>query len=228
MADTAAAITEWQEVPRPMKSATYNNYSLADSSDLFPSDSLSQREAVSLAPSNPPSPPPTKSPTHKSAQSSKYCEHLNTQYDGTVEAIRNRSPEPKNGLTPALDTTQSFHQSKRKASQFSLRSLTKSLSKRPRLVAFRQWAINFYHGSSRRLSEAYHRLKYHRQGHSGEPGAWRSMRRRHRRGDGERGNPCDQPYGEFKYDQGAPGNQEWWKDGVTKYRAPSWMFHSKQ
>ncbi|EXV00868.1 hypothetical protein X797_005880 [Metarhizium robertsii] len=144
-------------------------------------------------------------------------------YDGTIDADR-RSPEPKDGPTFAR-AAQTFS-SKRKASQFSLRSLTKSLSKRPRLVAFRQWAVNIYHDSSRRLTEAYRRLKHQRR--FGEFRAWTGIGRRR-----QRPQPADdvkdksaQPYGVFKYESG-PGNQEWWKDGVTRYRAPSWMFRAK-
>ncbi|KHN97992.1 uncharacterized protein MAM_04381 [Metarhizium album ARSEF 1941] len=223
MADTAAAITEWQGISRPIKSATYNNYSLTNSSDLFPSDSLSQREVVSLAPSSPLSEPSAR----ESTQNPQHVKPLNAQYDGTVDPGRNTSPEPNNGLAPALDAAQTFHQSKRKASQFSLRSLTRSLSKRPRLVALRQWAANVYHGSSRRLSKAYHRLKHQRRTHFGEFGAWRGIgQRRQQAADDAKGSP-DQPYGVFEYDNGPRVNQEWWKDGVTRYRAPSWMFRGK-
>ncbi|KAG8407103.1 hypothetical protein J3458_020597 [Metarhizium acridum] len=158
MADAAAAITEWQGISRPVKSATYNNYSLADSSDLFPSDSLSQRGDFSLSPSSPPSQQSARGPAQHAQD---YFKPLDSQYDGTVDADRNRSPEPKDGLT--FTATQTFHRSKRKVSQLSLRSLTRSLSKRPRLMAFRQWAANVYHDSSRRLSGAYHRLKYQRK-----------------------------------------------------------------
>lgn len=224
MADTAAAITEWQDGSRPIKFSSYNNYSLADSSDLFPSDSLSQREDVSLTPSSPPSLPLQPPRSQRSAHHSEEPDILDNQYDGAVDASRNRSPEPKNGLTPAIDVSQPFYQSKRKASQFSLRSLTKSLSKRPRMIALRQWARNVYNESSRRIGEAYHRLKHQRHPHLGEFGTRNPKGRRQQPVEAPRGKAA-RPYGEFEFEKGAQGDHEWWKEGVTKYRAPSWMFH---
>lgn len=224
MADAAAAITEWQDGSRPIKSSTYNNYSLADSSDLFPSDSLSQREDASLSPSSPPSPLFQPPRARRSAQHSEDPDNLDTQYDGAVDASRNISPEPKNGPTSAIDVSQSFYQSKRKASQFSLRSLTKSLSKRPRMIALRQWARNVYKGSSRRISEAYHRIKCQRHAHSADFGTQKPNVGRQQRADAPKVKSA-RPYGVFEYEKSGEGNQEWWKEGVTKYRAPSWMFH---
>lgn len=215
VADTAAAITEWHGATAPKKSARAHNFGLADHSDLFPSDSLSQRDDFSLAPSSRPSLPSEPGPTHRSAQTPKHADDLDTQYDGTVDPSRNRSPEPKNGLTTALGAPPLSQRAKRKASVFSLWGLTRSFSKRPKVVAFRQWATNVYRGSSRRISNAYDRLRYQRQTHFSELGPWKGMRRRRpvqpRKGTVAGGD------GVFEYEKDPNGNGEWWTHGVGRY-----------
>lgn len=41
--EAKAAISGWQDEPRPLKRLSYNHYELADSSDVLPCDSMSQR-----------------------------------------------------------------------------------------------------------------------------------------------------------------------------------------
>ncbi|KAG6035627.1 hypothetical protein E4U41_006005 [Claviceps citrina] len=250
VADTAAAITEWQDASQPLKTMVYNNYALTDSSELFPSDSLSQRDNVSLSPSTlPPATPPSHVPaaaaaaaaaaatatttasatSEASSESFTRLNNLGHQYDGTREARRNGSPEVKYRPAPALDgATHPFHSSKRKASTFSLRSLTRSFTKRRRLVAIRHWASKVYHRSSRRLTEAYRRFKNH--DHDQMPptrvaGSWDSH------AHGQAANPLDGSGDDKPRGSNAVigferrrRSEDWWKDGVSRYRAPSGMF----
>ncbi|QPH16253.1 hypothetical protein C2857_000851 [Epichloe festucae Fl1] len=232
VADTAAAITEWQDAGEPLRKVTYNNYALADSSELFPSDSLSQQQEddFSLSPSTPPS--AAMDPTAASCTSSHDSDALNNlghQYDGTLDARRDGSPEVKHGPAPALDgSSRPFHPSKRKASTFSLRSLTRSLTKRRRLAAIRQWASRVYHTSSRRLVEAYRRFK--KQHHQMRPGANGPWDHGHpARGEAPAQSVNREPKGSnavFEFER-RRRSEDWWKDGVSRYRAPSGMFAKK-
>lgn len=237
VADTAAAITEWQDAGEPLRKVTYNNYALADSSELFPSDSLSQQQQeqqereddFSLSPSTPPSPAmdPTATSCCTSSHDSDALNNLGHQYDGTLDARRNGSPEVKHRPAPALDgSSRPFQPSKRKASTFSLRSLTRSLTKRRRLAAIRQWASRVYHTSSRRLAEAYHRFKKQHQ-QRGRPGANGPWDHGHpARGQGAAQSENGEPKGSnavFEFER-QRRSEDWWKDGVSRYRAPSGMF----
>ncbi|KAG6008019.1 hypothetical protein E4U54_008757 [Claviceps lovelessii] len=259
VADTAAAITEWQNANQPLRKMTYNNYALTDSSELFPSDSLSQKDSVSLSPS---SPPPTPSGTGSAAARVRATAtatatetattsrealdglySLGHQYDGILEARRNGSSEVKYRPPRALNgTTPPFSSSKRKASTFSLRSLTRSLTKRRRLAAIRHWASKVYHKSSRRLTEAYRRFKSHHQMPSaGFNKPWNHEQQNQEGGGGGAGGGGggggiaaahldgvqeDKPRGSnaiFGFER-QRRSEDWWKDGVSRYRAPSGMF----
>ncbi|KAG5913504.1 hypothetical protein E4U42_001110 [Claviceps africana] len=254
VADTAAAITEWQDASEPLKRMAYNNYALADSSELFPSDSLSQQDDASLSPSSPPPTPPGNRPvtTRVKATATSIAKakktattattssealdgfvNLGHQYDGILEARRNASSEVKYRPAPALNgMPHPFSSSKRKASTFSLRSLTRSLTKRRRLMAIRHWASKVYHKSSRRLTEAYRRFKSHHQTHPARVhGPWdrgqqqqQQQRDRAAKSIGDSGD--DQPRGSnaaFGFER-QRRSEDWWKDGVSRYRAPSGMF----
>ncbi|KAK2591624.1 hypothetical protein QQS21_010693 [Conoideocrella luteorostrata] len=229
IADATAAITEWQDASQPLKRGTYHNYSLADSTELFPSDSLSQRDDVSLSPSSPPLITSDLLPTSQSTETTSALRNLDDQYDGALDSRRNGSPEVKRTIAPALDgASHSFHPSKRKASTFSLRSLTRSLAKRRRLTTIRQWAGSVYRNSARRIKEAYRKIKYRHQtpledvvgsGAGPGPGAFRGNE-----------HPISSPNGKpegsnrmFAFDR-SRRSEDWWKDGVSRYRAPSGMF----
>jgi hypothetical protein len=140
-----------------------------------------------------------------------------------MEAGRDQSPDPRHGPAPALDASQ---RGKRKASQFSLRSLTRSLSKRPRVAAFRQWAVNVYRGGSRRLRRVYRCFKHPRETHSYERETRKIGKRIKGLVDAAK-DKTKEAHGAFEYGKETHVNQEWWKDGVKKYRAPSWMFRNK-
>ncbi|KAG5973626.1 hypothetical protein E4U55_000373 [Claviceps digitariae] len=243
VADTAAAITEWQDASRPLRKVTYNNYALTDSSELFPSDSLSQKDSVSLSPSSPPPTPPGRGPetargeaTAAATTSSEALDGLYSighQYDGIIEARRNGSSEVKYRPALALNgMSHPFSSSKRKASTFSLRSLTRSLTKRRRLAAIRHWASRVYQKGSRRLTEAYRRFKSHHQTPAAEVNrSWSHGAQQHQ---GQEKIAADPPVkSEDDRPEGSNAvigferqrrSEDWWKDGVSRYRAPSGMF----
>ncbi|KAG5931682.1 hypothetical protein E4U53_001654 [Claviceps sorghi] len=248
VADTAAAITEWQDASEPLKRMTYNNYALADSSELFPSDSLSQQDDASLSPSSPPPTPPGNdaATTREKATATATAEatatsssealdgfvSLGHQYDGILEARRNASSEVKYRPALALNgMPHPFSSSKRKASTFSLRSLTRSLTKRRRLTAIRHWASRVYHKSSRRLTEAYRRFRSHHQTPpAGGNGPWdrgqQQQQQQHRAAKSLGDSGDDKPSGSnaaFGFER-QRHSEDWWKDGVSRYRAPSGMF----
>lgn len=112
------------------------------------------------------------------------------------------------------------YQSKRKASTFSLRSLTKSLSKRPRL-GFRKWAHSVLNEGSRRLSLAKAR--------------WRNRQDREERSfNVRRVHRCQNQHAEplkdrdgktadvFASERCLEKAEEWWKDGTERYHAHKW------
>ncbi|KAG6004424.1 hypothetical protein E4U21_001092 [Claviceps maximensis] len=234
VADTAAAITEWQDASQPLRKMTYNNYALTDSSELFPSDSLSQNDNVSLSPSSPPPTPLDDGPAATTATTSSEAldgsYSLGHQYDGILEARRNGSSEVKYRPAPALNgMPRALSSSKRKASTFSLRSLTRSLTKRRRLVAIRDWASKVYHKSSRRLTEAFRRFKSHPQmspARASKPWGDGQQRRQRIAANPLAKSQDDKPKGSspvFGFER-QRRSEDWWKDGVSRYRAPSGMF----
>ena len=112
---------------------------------------------------------------------------------------------------------------KRKASHFSLSSLSKSLSKRPRL-GFRKWASSVIQNGSRRLSIAKQKLKEHAEMERREFAAWKAQRRRAR---ADAAAEKEKQSAAFTKDQHKDG-EEWWKDGAgSKFHAPRWMTFPK-
>ncbi|KAG6041766.1 hypothetical protein E4U39_006359 [Claviceps sp. Clav50 group G5] len=240
VADTAAAITEWQDASKPFRKLPYNNYELAESSELFPSDSLSQQGNVSPSPSTrPPIPPSRVVPEGRRATTSttttatptssiEALDSLGHQYDGILEARRKRTSEIKyRPAAPALGgTSHPLTSSKRKASTFSLRSLTRSLKKKRRLTAIRHWASKVYQRSSLRLTEAYRKLKsHHPMRHASFSGPWDRQQKqqpaiqaRDTNDDKARGSNAV-----FGFER-QRRSEDWWEDGVSRYRAPSGMF----
>ncbi|KAL6898205.1 hypothetical protein GGI43DRAFT_87969 [Trichoderma evansii] len=128
--EVITAITQWQGQLRP-RVASYNKYQLSESAEILPSDSASQQHSptgVQFLLSTPVSAKSKGELTWGSA------EHLKGQLDGTHEAV-NRAESLDPALrSPDAPTTHGHphRQSKRKASVFSLHSLTSSLSKRSR------------------------------------------------------------------------------------------------
>lgn len=227
IADAAAAITEWQDAVRPLKKSAFNNYSLADSSDLFPSDSLSQQQAdrsLSLLTASSPFSDVTRE--SGASDTSDTPQSLINQYDGVLDAPGSESPVLKPPvIRPVLDDPfRPSKPSKRKASIFSIRSVTKSWAKRRRLSGFRRWAGNMYRSSSRRLIEAYRKLKHGRsQAHLRHPGRPRNDGSDEGLTAPSRGN-SESGQGPFRFNGDSQTDSTWWEEGTRCYRAPSGMF----
>lgn len=213
--DAIAAITQWQGQLRP-RVASYNKYQLSESAEVLPGDSASQQPSptgVHFLPSTP-----------ASAKSKGGLTHIKGQLDGTHEATSQvESPDPASRSSSAPGTHgHPPRQSKRKASAFSLRSLTNSLSKRPRFD-IRKWASEFYRQGSQRLNMA--RLKWRHQTRQ-DRGIFEAWRARHRRADqntfpGQEETKKD--HGAFLIERKVCSNEDWWRDGVSRYEAPKWM-----
>jgi hypothetical protein len=152
------------------------------------------------------------------------AEHMKAQLDGTNEAT---DPVVSPDATSRSSSAPANHghphrQYKRKASVFSLRSLTSSLPKRPRFD-IRKWASNFYRQGSQRLNMA--RLKWRHQTRQ-DRGVFEAWRARHRRVAQEMSNDQEglkKDYGTFSTERKECSNEDWWRDGVKRYEAPKWM-----
>lgn len=218
--EATAAISGWQDEPRPTKRPAYNQYELADSSEVLPGDSLSQRL----------SPPPLEfeplasaisgcaSPSDGSATTWESLQRLKGQYDGPADPQRPKGPGSASSPPPRPN--------KRSASQFSLRSLTRSFSKRPRLRGIRKLASHVYRGGGRRLTLACHKWRLQKEQERRQFEAWKANRRRERPADPLKGK-SEPGFGTFSLERGRYGNEEWWQEGVAKYQAPSWMLFQK-
>ncbi|KAK3182346.1 hypothetical protein K4F52_006349 [Lecanicillium sp. MT-2017a] len=107
---------------------------------------------------------------------------------------------------------------KRKASHFSLNSLSKSFSKRPRL-GFRKWASSVIQQGSRRLSIAKQKLKEHAEMEKRDFAAWRAQRRRARSDAACEKEKVDAAFTKAQHENG----EEWWKEEAGRFHAPRWM-----
>ncbi|KAL7921640.1 hypothetical protein ACQKWADRAFT_294859 [Trichoderma austrokoningii] len=214
MEDAIAAIAKWQGQLQP-RAASYNKYQLSESAELLPSDSASQQPSPSGVHFLPSTPASAKS---KGGLTWGSAEHIKGQLDGTHEATHQaESPDPAVISSSAPDRP-----SKRKASAFSLRSLTDSFSKRPRFD-IRKWASTFYRQGSQRLNMA--RLKWRHQTRP-DRGIFEAWRARHRRAAQNMSADQEEPEkdcGTFATERKVCSNEDWWKDGVSRYEAPKWL-----
>lgn len=220
MEEAITAIAEWQGQLRP-RVASYGKYQLLESTEVLPSDSASQQQGSSGARLPLLTPSSTKDTAGLTWGSVGL---INGQYDGVHEANNElESPDPimRPPSTPA-NREHPHKQSKRKASAFSLHSLTNPLSKHPRF-GLRKWASNVYQQGSQRLSLA--RLKWIRPARQ-DRRMFEAWRMRHR-GTNQEVSPCkekaDRNSGLFSSERRVCANEDWWKDGVSRYEAPKWM-----
>lgn len=129
------------------------------------------------------------------------------------------SPCPSDEVPPSP-----LRKLKRKASQFSLKSITEPFSKRPRL-GLRKWAASVCREGSRRFSIARQKWKHQTEVEKRDFAAWKAARRRSRPADPLIGK-SEKGFGVFSFDRVKHGGEEWWQEGVSKYQAPKWMvFH---
>ncbi|PWI70551.1 hypothetical protein PCL_12950 [Purpureocillium lilacinum] len=209
--EASAAISEWRGEPWSNKEAPYNHYELTDSSEVLPGDSLSQRAS------------PNRSESANGSLSIKYQDPLRAEAQGPGSPA---AAAPQAACQATKESTRGpDHQTKRKASQFSLRSLSRSFTKRPRLTGLRRFANTVYRGGSRRLSRAYHKWKHQNEVERKQFEAWRANRRREHPADPL--NKSEKGFGVFSFEKSRYGDEEWWKEGVAKYQAPPWMLFQK-
>lgn len=137
--DATVAISEWQDAARPFRHCIRNKYALEDGSELLPSDSLSQRDELSTSSHHSPTSTIARQQWDEELDVVEDRQPVQDQYDGAGEVQHPSSPNADH-VSPAIvdDGLHPIHRSKRKASQFSLRSLTRSFTKRPRLVEIRE------------------------------------------------------------------------------------------
>lgn len=222
IADAEAAANEWQGESRHGRKRTdsYGQYELADSCEVLPVDSLSQQGASteSLAVVTPAQKIPASSKTRKPSEVTfSQPSAANRQFDGIGDSHPTESPDP---LREPPRLSDRLRDGKRSASHFSLRSLTESLSKRPRL-GIRKLAASVVQSSRRVITQVRQNVR-----HQYNQGKRNSQSRRSKRrqipaaGDPECASSTE--LGPFVEQKKRHKNEEWWTEGVKKYRAPSW------
>lgn len=229
--EATAAISEWQDEPRPTNKTCYNHYELAESSEVLPCDSLSQQESAHTPTPETPisSTGELGRPKDAAGRIWESIRPIKDQYDGAADSHHASSPNPSAAPAASVATdTASLapRRSKRKTSQFSLRSLTNSFAKRPRFAGLRKWANKVCHGGGGRLSQAYRRWRQQHEQERRQFEAWKANRRKQRPADPLKGKP-EKGFGAFSFERSRYGNEEWWMEGVARYRAPSWMLFQK-
>jgi hypothetical protein len=215
--DAAAVITEWQGE----RNASSSSSSCKDDED-FPK--CSDRNP-SMAPSptehstseTAPDPDIARNYTRTNIQGAKY------QLDGAADAERQKSPDINFLMEPLRLTNEESlsKQTKRRASQFSLRSITDSFNKRPRL-GLHKLASTVYEQGTKHIRHARWQWKQQAEKERGEFQAWRARRRRDRPADVLKGRH-EGGFGTFCLERSRYEHEPWWRDGVSRYQAPSWM-----
>ncbi|KAF7562478.1 hypothetical protein G7046_g1656 [Stylonectria norvegica] len=210
IAEAAAVITEWQGERQPI--ASYNKYELSSTESspaiLSCERRSSERETNDTTQSDPPCygdavyTCPQTSPTKPYSVEFTEAHHLDSP-----------SPSARPSTWP-----KGF---KRKASEFSLASLTRSFTKRPRL-GIKRLASTVYRGSTRQLSRVCDVMKRQHDEEMKQFAAWKARRRRNKPADALKGKH-EKGFGAFSIDRSRHGNEEWWKEGVERYHAPGWM-----
>jgi hypothetical protein len=221
MEEAITAIAQWQG-ELPPRISSYNKYQLSESAEVLPGDSASQQQNPSGAQLPLLTP---RSAKGRGGLTWGSVEHIKGQLDGTHETISRFESSPDPAIRSPCAPVNQEHphkRSKRKASVFSLRSLTNSLSKRPRF-GLRKWASTVYQQGSQRLNMA--RLKWRHQPRQ-DRRAFEAWRARHRK-VAQDGPLCKQEseknYGTFPSERKVCANEDWWRDGVSRYEAPRWM-----
>lgn len=207
IAEAAAVITQWQGERERIVS--YGRYKLNSSAEILPEDSTSQQVRLGSEESSTRSSAEPKPPRYSEVMAIK------NQYDGVGDA-----PHPESPL-PSAYQRMGPQGTKRKASQFSLRSLSKPFAKRPRLE-IKRLASNAYRGSTRQFSRARESMRRQHEEETKQYAAWKALRRRNKPGDAIKGK-IEKGFGSFSIERSRYGHKMWWKEGVEKYHAPEWM-----
>ncbi|KAL6881438.1 hypothetical protein J3F83DRAFT_758289 [Trichoderma novae-zelandiae] len=209
-----AAIAEWrdQRQLRPAE-ASFHKYPLLESTEVLPGDSASQQPSPSGARL------PSGSPGSAAGRLTwRSGDPIKNQYDGIHEA-NNRLQSPDSTMQPPCTPANQNPQrpSKRKASVFSLHSLTGSISKH-RKFGLRQWASSVYQQGSKRLAT---RLKWIRPARR-DRGLFESWRMRRRGTSQEPSSPCKEK-AERASEHRVCATAGWWDEGVSRFQAPDYM-----
>lgn len=209
-ADAAAAMLEWH---RPVTS--YHKYELMSSTeDLVPDDTTERNSGECQNSQN------SSSQTilaHSTSPLKRVT--ANTQLDGAVEKLYQGSP--KSSVQPSQAKPRVI---KRSASGISLRSLTRSVKRTRRQV--KKLASSAYRSGSRKFGRTYNSIKRRHVKQRKQYSAWKALRRRLKPGDAIKGKP-EKGFASFSVERSRHGHEEWWKVGVNKYQAPSWMRFGK-
>lgn len=245
--EASTAISRWRDERLPLKQGTYNRYEFVDSSEALPGNPMLQNQSTELAlylgSSNQQQDlDGTLSVTavgnpHDAATESKSdwvnpndgandpksiwdsSTYVKSQYDGVVETIQQKSSRSTSVVTPPPPSGYF----KRKATQLSFAGFSLPDAKRRRLASLRKWATKLYHGGGRRLSRAYNRWRQQNEVNRKQFHDWRANRRRDKTADPVKGK-SERVFGLFSIDR---KGEEWWKEGVAKFQAPSWMHFQK-
>lgn len=209
-ADAAAAMLEWH---RPVTS--YHKYELMSSTeDLVPDDTTERNSGECQNSQNSSNQTILAHDTYPLKRVT-----ANIQLDGTVEKLYQGSP--RSSVQPSQAKPRVI---KRSASGISLRSLTRSVKRTRRQV--KKLASSAYRSGSRKFGRTYNNIKRRHVKQRKQYSAWKALRRRLKPGDAIKGKP-EKGFASFSVERSRHGHEEWWKVGVNKYQAPSWMRFGK-
>ncbi|KAH7160303.1 hypothetical protein B0J13DRAFT_126378 [Dactylonectria estremocensis] len=208
IAEAAAVITQWQGEREPIKS--YRRFELKSSEELQPEDSKSSQHVMTVTEDS-----SSRDSTDSMPPSYSGVRVIKSQYDGVADASHPGSP------LPSAYSHQFPQAAKRKASQFSLRSLSKPFAKRPR-IAIKRVVSNAFHNSVRQISRSRASMKRQHDEEMKQYASWKAMRRRKMPGDAIKGK-IEKGFGTFSLERSRYGHEMWWKEGVERYHAPEWM-----
>lgn len=154
VADATTAINQWQDEPR-RRPTSYKQLGLFENDETLNKDSA-PRQASPREPS-PISRASTRAPLTRSRANTGATVGSIKAFELRLDGIDSRHVASPDFAAPPPTSTQE-RPSKRKASQFSLRSLTNSLAKRPRL-GLGKLATHLVQSSTRRVSAAKHKWR---------------------------------------------------------------------
>jgi hypothetical protein len=229
--ESAATTSEWQTIPRP-RAFDYNRCELIDSQEILPSDSVSQVH-VNDSPRTP-TPRKTAKPhwfgryKHAFQPSLDSLPVIKGQYDGGADSVNHRnldSPHPD--AAPPLRAAANLGSAgqKRKASNISLASISSQTRRGAKKL--KVLASSVYRKGAHQISEVKRKLKQQNEKERKRFEAWKANRRRDRPADPLKGKG-EPGFGAFTLEQSRHGHKDWWRDGVSRYKAPSWMVFGGQ
>lgn len=222
IADATATATQWQGERQPIES--YHRYELGDSTEILPADSSSQRGGYESTYIGAKSIPDAHLPRYNDIAGGGQITILEHQFDGMEEFPCPGSPSPTSVYPGRATNDFGPKLSKRTASHFSLRSLTRSF-KRPRLD-IKRLASNVYRSSTRKMSRVRNLMRRQHEDEMRQYAAWKAQRRRSCPADPLKGK-SEKGFGTFSMERDHSSRDDWWKEGVGKYHAPAWMKFDK-